>query len=238
MRFFLPAATLLLSFASLAAADTITSGSIQLLNSQGAGSSGSYSFQLNTSLLALSFGGTNQSANVAPVMFPTCTPSNAAGTCAFDSSYSVTNLGSYFEDAFCGGSCSASTLTYNGTTYTAAGPIDFTLDLTFMPSTAPFASTTSTSDPDTNLNWSFTNLPFTVTGTATLVYGGQTIFSNMALDGSGTINGSGVRAISGPDVNSQSINNTFAFSSVPEPSAIVLGITGLGVLGITRRRRA
>ena len=81
-----------------------------------------------------------------------------------------------------------------------------------------------------------TGAPFPMTGTATLVVGGITILSNLALDGSGISTYSG----SNPTVSQQwNYSQSFAFcepASVPEPSTMLTAFGGLGLIGWQRLR--
>jgi hypothetical protein len=84
----------------------------------------------------------------------------------------------------------------------------------------------------------FSGVPFTFTGTASLVNLGNTIFSNLDLAGSGVVSGSTLQEFGAPN-NANGENGSLSFVFTPEPSSLAFAVTGLsGLLIAIRRRRS
>jgi hypothetical protein len=105
-----------------------------------------------------------------------------------------------------------------------------------------FNEQTAGPQPSSGSQASFTNDPFLFTGTASFSYQGNTIFSSLALIGSGLVGGFAFQdnPASGFFDNGGNITYTFQGVSSPEPSSMAFAATGiLGLLiGIERRHRS
>ena len=212
MRRILPTALVALAFTSLASADTITAA---YFTTDKIGPASTLSIGLFGANFALVF---------APVLGALPTPSlgSCTGTtCSFDFS----NTGSYTASFL------AYSLTYNGNSYGLGSDTNsLRLDLTFTSIVADTPLSEVTTPPpgrvvDTAL---WTNIPFTVSGSFTVMKGGNVIVTD-SIDGSG---------LAGASFRSTRIANTASvgYFIVPEPATVATVGVGLLMAGWRRRR--
>jgi hypothetical protein len=225
-------ALLLIPSASMVLADPIifNSGGISAFDgSDGQTANGQLGYGLDSSNLTIISNAHGQFFIEPPNPIPTCTPSNAVGSCTWTLSYSGQVSGADLLGA---------TVTYNGTTYTdgLGATLTLNVNVTAAPVTAPSTVTPVQNSIAMDLNSMFSGAPFTFTGTASLVYLGNAIFSNLDLAGSGVVSGSTVQEFGLP-AGANGENGSLSFSFTPEPSSVALAATGFLALVIGIRRR-
>lgn len=131
------------------------------------------------------------------------------------------------------------TVEYAGSTYSFNDPTSFlTLSLAFTGGTEAVTVTPSSSFGLWQYSAASSVRPISMTGTATFVYQGNTIFSDLALSGSGT-GRSDFSDIDAPGTNAR-YNGRYDLvaDAVPEPGSLVTaGIGLLALVGLAVRRR-